>query len=152
MFTQETKEKISFMDNKDSYILQLENTIKNLERQVSNLSEMILLMRKQRFGSSSEKTPKAEVGVQLNIFNEAEQEVSPDAPEPVEKHVDGYLRKNPKTKREELLKDLPVREIECDVHEDECICPECTAKLVRIGRETVREELEYIPAQLNIIR
>lgn len=140
------------MDNKDSYILQLENTIKNLEQQVSNLSEMIVLMRKQKFGSSSEKTPKAEVGVQLNIFNEAEQEASPDAPEPVEKHVEGYLRKNSKTKREELLKDLPVREIECDIHEDECICPECRAKLVRIGRETVREELEYIPAQLNILR
>lgn len=75
------------MDNKDSYIIQLENTIKNLEQQVSNLSEMIVLMRKQKFGSSSEKTPKAEVGVQLNIFNEAEQEALPDALEPVEKQL-----------------------------------------------------------------
>lgn len=32
------------MDNKDAYILQLENTIKNLEQQVNNLTEMILLI------------------------------------------------------------------------------------------------------------
>lgn len=140
------------MDNKDAYIHQLESTIKNLEQQVSNLTEMILLMRKQKFGSSSEKTPKAEGTVQLNIFNEAEVEASLDAPEPVEKHVDGYFRKKSKTKREELLKDLPVREIECDIHPDECLCPECSTKLVQIGKEIVREELEYIPAKLNILR
>jgi transposase len=146
------QEKISFMDSKDAYILQLENTIKSLEQQLGNLTEMILLMRKQKFGSSSEKTPKAVVGVQLNLFNEAELEASPDAPEPVVTHVDGFYRKNPKTKREELLKDLPVREIECTIHEDDRICIGCRTKLVPIGRETVREELEYIPAQLNILR
>lgn len=140
------------MDSKDAYILQLENTIKGLEQQVNNLTEMILLMRKQKFGSSSEKTPKAESGVQLNLFNEAELEASPDAQEPSVKHVDGFYRRNPKTKREELLKDLPVQEIECTIHEDECTCPRCRTKLVPIGRETVREELEYIPAQLKIIR
>ena len=140
------------MDSKDTYIIQLENTIKNLEQQVSNLTEMILLMRKKKFGSSSEKTPKPEVGSQLNLFNEAEVEASPDAQEPVVKLVGGYYRKNQKTKREELIKDLPVKEIECTLHEDDCICPKCSTKLVPIGRETVREELQYIPAQLNIIR
>jgi transposase len=140
------------MHDKDAYIIQLENTIKNLEQQVSNLTEMILLMRKQKFGSSSEKTPKAEVGVQLNLFNEAELEASPDAQEPVVKRDNRFYQRNPKTKREEILKNLPVEEIECDVHLDECICPTCRTKLDPIGRETVREELEYIPAQLKIIR
>jgi transposase len=87
------------MDTKDAHITQLENTIKNLEQQVSNLTEMILLMRKKKFGSSSEKTPNIEVGVQLNIFNEAEADASSDAQEPVVKLVDGYYRKNQKTKR-----------------------------------------------------
>ena len=140
------------MDNKDAYIIQLENTIKNLEQQVNNLTEMILLMRKQKFGSSSEKTPKAEVGVQLNLFNEAEVEASPDAQEPAVTRVGAFYRKNPKTKREELIKDLPIEEIECFIHEDDCVCPRCSTKLTQIGRETVREELEYIPAQLKIIR
>jgi transposase len=140
------------MDNQDTYILQLENTIKSLEQQVGNLTEMILLMRKQKFGSSSEKTPKTEGGVQLNIFNEAEVEASGEAHEPVVKRKDGFYRKCEKTKREEIIKDLPVREIECYIHEDDCICPKCSVKLVNIGRETIREELEYIPAQLNVIR
>jgi transposase len=140
------------MDDKYVYISQLENTIKNLEQQVNNLTEIILLMRKQKFGSSSEKTPKVEAGVQLNIFNEAEMEASPNAEEPAVRRVEGFYRKNPKTKREELLKNLPVQEIVCDIHEDECICPRCSTKLVLIGKETVREELQYIPAQLNIIR
>jgi len=140
------------MRDKDAYINQLENTIKSLEQQVNNLTEMVILLRKQKFGSSSEKTPKEEEGIQVNLFNEAEIEASPAAQEPVEKLVDGYYRKNPKTKRDEILKDLPVQEVECDIHEDERICACCSAKLVSIGKETVREELEYIPAQLKIIR
>ncbi len=139
------------MNNKDAYIAQLENTIKNLERQVNNLTEMVILLRKQKFGSSSEKTPKTDDGVQLNIFNEAELEASPEAQEPAAKRVDGYYRKNSKTKREELLKDLPVEEIECDIAENERICPNCKTNLVLVGKEVVREELEYIPAQLKII-
>lgn len=140
------------MYSKDAYIAQLENRIKNLEQQVNNLTEMLILMRKQKFGSSSEKTPKTSDVVQLSIFNEAELEASPEAQEPAVKRVDGYYRRNSKTKREELLKDLPVEEIQCDVPDDERICPRCKTNLVLIGKEIVREELEYIPAQLKIIR
>jgi transposase len=140
------------LNDKDAYILKLENTIKNLEQQVNNLTEMILLMRKKQFGSSSEKTPKKEAGVQLNIFNEAEAETDENAPEPVVKAVGGYLRKCPKTGREEIIKDLPVNEIKCYLHENDCYCPRCSTHLTEIGSETVREELEYIPAQLKVIR
>lgn len=41
------------MDNKDAYIEHLENTIKDLTNQVNNLTEMLLLMRKEKFGSKS---------------------------------------------------------------------------------------------------
>ena len=51
------------MDNKDAYIEHLENTIVNLnetinglQNQISNLTEMVMLLRKEKFGSSSEKT------------------------------------------------------------------------------------------------
>ena len=62
------------MSEKDAYIEHLENTIKDLQNQVSNLTEMILLMRKDKFGSKSEKTPQ--VDGQLSLFNEAEVEAS----------------------------------------------------------------------------
>ncbi len=140
------------MDTKDAYITQLENTIKSLEQQVSNLTEMLILLRKGKFRSSSEKTPKSEIEGQLSLFNEAEIEVNPTIDEPIKKRVDGYYRKNPRTKREELIKDLPVREVLCDILEEDRYCVQCDTPLKPIGKETVREELEYIPAKLQIVR
>ena len=55
------------MNENDAYIEHLENTIKDLQNQVSNLTEMVLLLRKEKFGSSSEKTPKQIEG-QLSLY------------------------------------------------------------------------------------
>lgn len=146
------------MDNKDAYIKHLENTIVNLnetinglQNQVSNLTEMIVLLRKEKFGSSSEKTPK-QVDGQISLFNEAEIEADESAPEPLKKTVHGYLRNAAKTKREELIKDLPVREVLCETPLEELYCPNCLSDLKPVGKEVVREELEYIPAKLQIVR
>lgn len=43
------------MTSKDAYIEHLENTIKDLQNQVSNLTEMVMLLCKEKFGSSSQK-------------------------------------------------------------------------------------------------
>ena len=139
------------MTSKDAYIEHLENTIKDLQTQVSNLTEMVMLLRKERFGSSSEKTPKQVEG-QLSLFNEAELEADASVQEPIKKEVRGYTRVNAKTKREELIKDLPVREILCESAPEDQICPGCHSALRPLGKETVREELEYIPAKLQIVR
>ena len=140
------------MDSKDAYIKQLENTVKSLEQQVSNLTEMLILMRKDKFGSSSEKTSRKEIDGQLSLFNEAEIEARANIEEPIKKRVGGYYRKNARTKREELIKDLPVREVLCDILEEDRYCIQCDTALKAIGKETVREELEYIPAKLQIVR
>lgn len=140
------------MDERDTYIKQLETTIKSLEQQVNNLSEMILLLRKEKFGSSSEKTPKSTLDGQICLFNEAETETNSHAPEPVVKDIHGYKRTSPKTGRGERLKDLPVKEILCEIHENDQNCLRCNTLLRPIGKETVREELEYIPGKLSIIR
>lgn len=140
------------MDTKDAYIKQLENTISSLQEQVNNLTEMVLLLRKDKFGSSSEKTPKDEMDGQLSLFDEAENFADASVPEPITKEVKGYLRKNSRTKREELIKDLPVRMIPCRIPDDEKYCHQCGSGLKPLGTETVREELEYIPAKLQIVR
>lgn len=62
------------MDTKDAYIECLENTISNLQKQVDNLTEMVILLRKQKFGSASEKTSRHRIDGQLCLFNEAEME------------------------------------------------------------------------------
>jgi len=140
------------MDDKDAYISKLENTIKSLQNQVDNLTELIKVIQKERFGASSEKTPKDEINGQLSIFNEAEAEASSDAKEPAKITVAGHVRKNPNTKREMLVKNLPVKEVLCDMPDSEKFCENCGSALKQIGTETVREELEYIPAKLQIIR
>ena len=139
------------MDAKDAYIEQLEKTIKNLQDQVSNLTEMVVLLRKEKFGPSSEKTEKPSEE-QLSLFNEAELEADASVPEPIEKDVHGYKRRVAKTKREEVIKDLPVREVLCSMPDEDQFCDRCGHGLRPIGKETVHEELEYIPAKLQIVR
>ena len=137
------------MSEKDAYIEHLENTIKELHNQVSNLTEMILLMRKDKFGSKSEKTPQ--VDGQLSLFNEAEIEARQEE-EPLVERKGQIFHKNRKTPREELLKDLPVEEVPCIVHPDDMICDQCGSALKEIGFVKVRDELEYVPAKVKIIR
>lgn len=139
------------MDNKDAYIEHLENTIKDLQNQVHNLTEMVMLLRKDKFGSSSEKTPK-ECDGQLSLFNEAEVEANTETTEPITIDVKGHTRATNKKTREELLKDLPVREFPCYVAEDERNCDQCGAILKEIGFTKVRDEIEYIPAKVRILR
>lgn len=139
------------MNTKDAYIEQLENTIKDLQNQVNNLTEMVMLLRKEKFAPSSEKTVK-QIDGQLSLFNEAELEADASIPEPITKEVKGYVRKSPKTKREEVIKDLPVHEILCETAPEEQFCDRCGHGLRPLGKEVVREELEYIPAKLQIVR
>ena len=73
------------MDTKDAYIEHLENTISSLQKQVDNLTEMIILLRKEKFGSSSEKTPVKQINGQLSLFNEAEVEATSKPEEPYKK-------------------------------------------------------------------
>lgn len=139
------------MNEKDAYIEHLENTIKDLQNQVSNLTEMVLLLRKEKFGSSSEKTPR-QVDGQLSLFNEAEIEADSKSEEPVICRKGSMYRRKPKTSREELLKDLPVEEFPCVLHPDDMFCNQCGTTLKEIGFVKVRDEIEYIPAKVQIIR
>ena len=43
------------MSEKDAHIEHLENTIKNLQNQVCNLTKIVLLLRKKKFEPSSKK-------------------------------------------------------------------------------------------------
>lgn len=140
------------MKNKDAYIEHLESTIKNLLNQVNNLTEMLLLLRKEKFASSSEKTPKGQIEGQLSLFNEAEAEADVFIPEPIEKEVNNYKRRVSKTKRDEFLENIPVREVPCTLPEEEQYCGQCHTKLKVPGTQVVCEELEYIPAKFRIIR
>ncbi len=140
------------MDNKDAYIKQLENQISTMQKQIDNLTEMILLMRQDKFGASSEKTPKDAIEGQLSLFDEAEVCADASVPEPITRKGNGFQRQNGRTKRAVLIQDLPVRTIECTVAPADRYCPQCGSELKHLGTENVRDELEYIPAKLQIVR
>lgn len=45
-----------------------------------------------------------------------------------------------------------MHEILCEIVEEDLYCDHCRTGLKSIGKETLREELEYIPAKLRILR
>lgn len=142
--------------SQEEYIAHLEQTVKSLEQQVSNLTEMILLLNKKQFGASSEKTPRDKVlenqlRLEAEVFNEAEMHHDPKFTEPPLTEL--VVTKKPKTKvtREKILQNLPVEEIEYVLEGEDKLCPWCKTEMVPIGKEQVRQELQFIPAQLKVI-
>ena len=118
-------------------------------KQLAAFKEQIDFLTKKLFGTSSERRMD-DVEGQLHLFNEAEilqKEVVmiPD----IESTVKAHTRK-PKTTLEEKIKGIPVEEILVDLSEEEKTCPQCNTQLKLIGRETIRHEIEYIPAQVKV--
>jgi transposase len=107
---------------------------------------LLLLAQKARFGSSSEQAKYilSDEYAQGSLFNEAEACAREDEPEPV--IIEQHTRKAKRTK-EELAKDLPVKEVIIDIPGGERVCNICESELHAIGRELVRRQLEIIPAQ-----
>ena len=150
------------MDEKDLLIAQLrkENAalrqmIEDLQKQVKNLTEAVLLLRKNRFGSKSERTRNLlEEDGQLNLFNEIEVEGDPNKKEkdPIQISRNKVKVRQPKTRREVVTHGLPEEEVILDIPEKEANCVQCGSKLKPIGKKVVREALQYIPASLKIIR
>ena len=68
------------LQKQEARIQLLEEQKKELEFLNAMLSDRLTLAQKKRFGASSEKY--AEGYTQLGLFNEAEQEADPNAPEP----------------------------------------------------------------------
>jgi len=123
--------------------------ISNLEAQIERLNELLRLTQKARFGSSSEKAKYIlEDGLeQASLFNEAEVCADENAPEPV---IVQQHRRKPKRTKEELAKDLPVKEVIIDIPEPERVCNICDGELHPIGKEFVRRELSIIPPQAYV--
>lgn len=138
---------------KESTILALQKSIDDLTRQVSNLTEAILQMRHDKYGSSSEK----KLGVlpdQLSIFNEVEIEVAPPVfDEPFVADAKGKVTKNSKrTRKDMIMDDIPVEEYLIELEEDDQFCDICDTGLKPIGKTFVRDEIRYIPSSLRVIR
>lgn len=113
------------------------------------LQEQINYLTKKLFGTSSERRD-IEVQGQINLFDEAEQEQNLEVPQfPIEIAIKGHTRSSKKSLLEKL-KGIPVEEVLCEINVEEQVCLECGTTLEIIGKEIVRNELEYIPAKVKI--
>ena len=126
-----------------------------LKDENAELKEQLAKLKKYVYGQKSEKTEIVlETGEQIPMFNEhemfdeAEQEsdVNPKTLQTTEVKA----HKRVKRIRDELNPNLKVEE-EFHTVEDKS-CDQCGAEMTVIGKEKIRDELVYIPAQLFIRR
>jgi transposase len=119
--------------------------IAELTAKVNWYEEQYRLSQKRRFGRLSERSDEN----QLQLFNEAEAECKPSAPEQIMEEIT-YRRPKQKGKRDEQLKDLPVERKEYRLPDEEQICPSCGGELHEMSTQT-RREIEIIPAKVVVV-
>ncbi len=126
----------------------------DLAKQVQNLIEQLALMKKQRFGSSSEKSIPADIGEQMGmLFNEAE--VTADlAGTPPEEPELTTVKEHKRTRRRltheaDLPADVEVEVVEKKLEGDALNCPNCGEPMVEIGEDVIRR-LKLIPTHAVI--
>jgi transposase/uncharacterized coiled-coil protein SlyX len=129
--------------------VQLEQQVAELTAKLNWFMEQFRLSKKRQFGVSSERTRPLEEE-QLLLFNEAEVEARPEAPEPALETITYQRRKTP-SRREMNLEDLPVEVVEHRLPEEERVCPACGGPLHEMSTE-VRQELKIIPAQVKVVK
>lgn len=139
------------VEQQSTQLQEQSKTVETLQVRVDRLTQMLQGLQKSMFGQSSEKRRYVLGEDQLSFFNEAEAEASKNAPELDKVSVISYARK-PKRTKEELAASLPVVEILCELDEKEQVCGVCEGKMRLLGKETAREELEMIPAQVRLLR
>ena len=145
----EAKELLDTVKKLNKMVDDLTSENKLLKQKLDRMNELLLIAQRARFGQSSEKRgyvlPDSE---QLRIFNEAEQAQDEKAEEPTEKTLVAAHERKKKRSKEELAKELPIKEICLDLPEDQKRCPACEHEMTCIGKKFLYEELQIIPKQL----
>jgi transposase len=115
--------------------------------EIAQLREYIRLLKSQRFGSSSERAHRD----QLGLFNEAEAIVAGEAEaDETAPAVAVAAHSRAKRGRRPLPAWMPREEILHDLPEAERVCCHDGTPLVEIARET-SEQLEFVPATARVL-
>lgn len=116
-----------------------------LKAENERLFNIIRLLKRDRFGSRSEKV--VDIPNQFT-FNEIEKEASQLLPDETEKIT--YIRRKGKGKKKPYPDNLPREERIIDLKDEEKFCPHDHTSLKQIGEER-KEKLKTIPAQMSIV-
>lgn len=140
----------------DAFVHSFADTIKEkkvLEQKVDFLAHELRLLKKKLFGSRSERMePKIPLQDDIQLFNEFEllaQTIPPEEPILPSMTEETKASSSKKPGRKRLPTNLPRLVIEHDLSEQDKHCG-CGAEMECIGTQ-VSEELEYVPAQLQVL-
>ncbi len=126
-----------------------------LNQKVEWLMEQLRLLKKKRFGASSEQSSEDGMEQLSLLFNEAEVYADQEAKaaEDAEDSVAVAAHKRHKKHEytlDELPEDVPVEVVEHRPPEEELVCPECGGPMTEIGVD-VRRRIRMIPAQVVVV-
>lgn len=130
----------------DAETLRLQMELDVVKKELDWYKEQYELSKKNRFGTSSEKTPLED---QIGFFNEAEMIADKEVPEADVTEV-VFNRSVKKSSMKDKLGDIPVERIEYTLSEDEQVCPVCDHDLHQMSTQ-IRRELKVIPASVTVI-
>ena len=134
--------------------LKQENT--ELKIKVKNQEMHINLLNRYVFGPKRESTNKEEnivEGIQCSIFGVPE-EIKEQAEEKTEEIIVHRKKKNKKVTsgiKKSELKNIEVETREYKLEDEQKVCSVCGTELKPIGKEVVRQEIEYVPAKLKLV-
>ena len=129
----------------------LKAEIDDLKLKLEHMNEILVNMQRARFGQSSEKQKYVSPD-QLSVFNEAELEQDPKAPEPDEKTiiVPEHKRK-PKKSLEDKIKELPSEDVILELPEEEAVCGHCGKPLRKMGKKFLRKEIVTMKKVVKVV-
>ena len=145
------KQKEFEIDNKNIEIDKLKVTIENQQLHINTLNKIV-------FGPKSEKTKKEEnivEGSQCSLFGDIQDvELKEEVEEKTEEIV-VHRKKNSKKQQSGIkkseLKNVETETIEYFLDEDKQNCNVCGSHVKKIGKEVVRQEIQYVPAKLKLV-
>ncbi|WP_262032348.1 IS66 family transposase [Microvirga sp. Mcv34] len=111
---------------------------------IEKLKAQLLLLRRARFGASSEKIDRAIEQLELALEDiEAAAAQEAGQAQPTARHADRRPARLP------LPVHLPREDV---IHAARCVCPQCGSDRLRKSGETVTEVLDYVPASFRVVR
>ena len=138
--------------------IDLKQENQELKIKVENQELHINLLNKYVFGAKREATPKEEnivEGTQCSMFGVPEnEEIKNQVEEKTEEIIVHRKKKNKKVKsgiKKSELKNIETETREYVLEEGQKVCSICGADLKPIGKEVVRQEIEYVPAKLKLV-
>lgn len=134
----------SLLAEKNSKIIEQDEKILSLEKEIHWLKEQFKLAQQRKFGRSSETSQTLQTEI---IFNE-EGDITEIEKEADVEHI-SYTRKKKSCGRKLDTSKLPRERVVHDLSEEEKICS-CGFQLEKIG-EDISEQIERIPEQVKII-